>query len=220
MDLAITIADWVFFLSIIAAFIVSIIHREKKDLRPIQLYIVVSIVLNATLKIIEAFSSTNKNIETAIINIFSTLEITILYYYLVKRITRMKFQISMLIFLATYFLACIILWTVKEEGVFFYSPNLFGVEGFLLTIPCLFYVLEILNSDTYFDLKANEHFIVSCGILFYFSITIPSYFGWYNLYYSDPTFYKLVIISNYIFYTVFFITIIKAYLCTTIKPLP
>jgi hypothetical protein len=221
MDLAIKIADWIFFLSIIASFVVSLVYREKKDLRPIQLYIVLSIVINASLKLMELLpiSYQNKNTETALINIFSILEISVLYYYFFRRISRKAFRNSMRVLLSIYLITCISLWVVKQKGIFFYSPVLFGFEGILLTIACILYILEILKSDSYVVLKANEHFIISCGILFYFGITTPSYLGLYNIYYIDSIFFKFVIISNYIFYTLLFITIMKAYLCITTKPL-
>jgi hypothetical protein len=213
MELAIKIVDWIFFLTVIASFVVSVRRPGNKDLRPIQVYILMSMLLNTTFKILELFSLKNVNSESALINIFSILEISILYYYFFQRISRTTFKIFLQFLLCVYFITCIIFWVVKYKGVSFYSPILFAYEGILVTAACFFYILEIIKSDAYIDLKANKHFIVSCGILFYFGITVPSYLGLYNLYYLDPIFFKLVIISNYIFYTFLFITFMKAYLC-------
>jgi hypothetical protein len=215
MELAITITDWILFLSIIASFAISLKHREKKDLLPIQLYIIVSLIVNAILKFIEISSTfkQNEKVESALINIYSILEITILYYFFLKRIRRIGFRISLIMFYLFYLFTCITLWTIRSEGIFLYAPNLFGIEGLLLTIPCFFYIFEIVKSDKYVDLKFSANFIVTCGILFYFGITIPAYFSWYNLYCMDPRFDKIVIISNYIFYTLLFISFMKAYLC-------
>jgi hypothetical protein len=216
MDIAITITYWILFLSIIASFVVSLVHREKKDLIPIQLYIIVSLLVNGILNIFEVFSiyRNNGEFESVIVNIYSILEITILYYYLYIRIKKPKFLITMKIFLIVYFSICTILWTIKVKGVYSFTPNLYGFEGILIIVPCFFYMYEILKSDFLLDLKTNANFIVTCGILFYFGITIPSYFSWYNLYYISPGFIKIIILTNYIFYTILFISFMKAYLCT------
>jgi hypothetical protein len=219
MDLTIKIVDWIFFLTVIASFVVSIRRRGNKDLRPIQVYIFLSLVINITLKIMDQLSIKKVISESALINIFSILEISILYYYFFQRISRITFRNSLKFLFGVYFITCIIFWIIKEKGVFFYSPILFGFEGILVTIACFFYILEIIKSDTYINLKADKHFIVSCGILFYFGITVPSYLVLYNLYYLDPIFFKLTIVSNYIFYIFLFITIMKAYLCIPTEPL-
>src|ERR1017187_5911356 len=179
MDIAITITYWILFLSIIASFVVSLVHREKKDLIPIQLYIIVSLLVNGILNIFEVFSiyRNNGEFESVIVNIYSILEIIILYYYLYKRIKKPKFHLSMKIFLIGYFSICTILWTIKVKGVYSFTPNLYGFEGILIIVPCFFYMYEILKSDFLIDLKTNANFIVICGILFYFGITIPSYFS-------------------------------------------
>jgi uncharacterized membrane protein HdeD (DUF308 family) len=215
MDIAITITYWILFLSIIASFVVSLNYREKKDLIPIQLYIIVSFVVNGILNIIEIFSIRKQNgeFESALVNIYSLLEISIFYYYLFKKIKRQNFHISMIILLIAYYSICVILWTTKVKGIFSFTPNLFGFEGILIIIPCFFYLYEILKSDFIIDLKSNANFIIICGILFYFGITIPSYFSWYNLYFISPKSVKIIIITNYIFYTFLFISFIKAYLC-------
>jgi hypothetical protein len=219
MNLTIKIADWIFFLTVLASFVVSVLRSGNKALRPIQLYIFLSMLINIILKIMELFFIKNVNNESALINIFSILEISTLYYYFFQRISRITFKISLIFLLGIYFTTCIIFWDLKDKGVSFYSPILFAFEGILVTAACFFYILEIIKSDTYIDLKADKHFIFSCGILFYFGTTVPSYLGLYNLYYLDPIFFKFIIVSNYIFYTFLFITIMKAYLCTTTEQL-
>ena len=46
MDLAINITQWLLLLSIIAAFLISSIFRKNKELRPIQLYIILLLLEN------------------------------------------------------------------------------------------------------------------------------------------------------------------------------
>lgn len=216
MDTAITISCWILFLSIIASLIVSLIHREKRELNPIQLYIIVSLLVNGALNFIDIFFIDRKNgdFESALVNIYSILEISILYYFLFKRIKKPNFRLSMKILLVVYFAICAFLWSIKVKGVCSFTPNLFGFQGILIIIPCFFYLYEILKSDFQIDLKNNANFIITCGLLYYFGITIPSYFSWYNLYYISPGFIKIIIVTNYIFYTILFISFTKAYICT------
>lgn len=216
MDIAISITYWILFISIIVSFVISLIHRKKRDLFPIQLYIIVSLIVNGVLNIIELFSIHKKNgeFESVLINIYSILEISILYYYLYNRIKKLNFRHLMKTLLIVYFSICAMLWIIKAKGIFTFTPNLFGIEGILIIVPCFFYIYEILKSDSLIDLKNNANFIITCGILFYFGITIPSYLSWYNLYYISPEFIKIVIVTNYTFYTILFISFTKAYLCT------
>jgi hypothetical protein len=215
MDAVITITNWILFLSIIASLVVSLIHRDKRELIPIQLYIIVSLLVNGILNFNDVFYPYRKNrdFDTALVNIYSILEISILYYFLFKRIKNPNFQLSMKILLVSYFTICTVLWSFKVKGVYSFTPNLFGFQGIFIIVPCLFYIYEILKSDFLIDLKNNGNFIITCGILFNFGITIPSYFSWYNLYYLSPEFIKINILTNYIFYTILFISFMKAYLC-------
>lgn len=201
--------------SIIISLVVSLIRGKKKDLMPIQVYIVVSFLINGALKVIEIISIDKKfeGVESALVNIYSILEISILYYYFFKRISRREFRISMKIFLFIYFAACSILWCFKAKGIYYFAPNLFGLEGLLITIPCFFYIYEILRSDFHIDLRSNSNFIATCGILFYFGVTTPSYLSWYNLFYIAPDALKIIIITNYFFYALLFFSFSKAYLC-------
>ena len=81
---------------------------------------------------------------------------------------------------------------------------LYGFESLLIIIPCLFYIYELLKSNLLISLKSDANFISTCGLLFYFSISIPTYFSWYTLYYLSPGFDKiltiLIIVMLYVTY--------------------
>jgi hypothetical protein len=220
MDLVTDITYWTSLISIITSLIVSFIYGKKKDLIPIQVYIIVSFLVNGALKVVEILSieKQSKEIEPALVNIYSILEISILYYYFFKRITRREFRISMRIFLLIYYSACSISWYFGPKGIYNFAPNLFGLEGLLITITCFFYIYEILRSDLSIDLRSNSNFIVTCGILFYFGVTTPSYLSWHNLYYFAPEALKIIIISNYSFYSLLFFSFCKAYVCIVPHP--
>jgi hypothetical protein len=215
MDLAIKISDWIFFLSIIMAFVVSLIHRENKDLRPIQLYIIVSLIVDICTEGIELLSKNNSAFQTVsiITNLYSLIEISIIFYFFFK-ITKVKlFRICILIFLMSYFSVCILIWTGKYKALLFIVPQLFGLENFFISIACLFYAFETLNSNLLTNLNSNPFFTVTCGILFYSSIMTPlsfSYFIWAN---TAPELNKVVQIVNTTFYSILSISLIKAFLC-------
>jgi len=216
METANQIIDWISLFVIIATLVVSFIYRTWRDLIPIRIYIIASLIFNLIAKISDYYSKNsayNFTGEVAL-NIFSLLEIALLYYFLFKRIKSQKFRIIIIIFLLTYYSVCIILWTIKKDSFFAFSPALFGIESFLLAVPCFFYINEILKSDLPINFNSDPNFIVTCGILFYFSISAPSYFSWYNLKLMEPNILRILILSNSIFYAILFFSFMKAFICT------
>jgi hypothetical protein len=215
MELAFTITEWIFFLSIVASFIVSLKHREKKDLFPIQLYIIFSL---ATDVILEALEIQPKNISTPEItnivsNTYSVLEISILFYFLSGIVRGKMFRILILLFFLIYLSICFFVWTGKHKAFYFIVPQLFGIENLFITITCLFYIYEVLKSDLAINFKSDPQFIVICGLLFYFSLMTPlsfSYFIWVKI---APELNQMVRILNMIFYSLLFFSFTKAFLC-------
>jgi len=217
MDSANKIADLLSFLTTIVALIIILTRKKRKDLIQIKLYIILVFIVNVIDIILFLYKNEFSNkIESAIVNIDSILEMSLLYSLLYNRITGMKFRIAMIIFYSIYLLICAFLWTSDKIMFVSFTPFLFGIEDLLITIPCLFYIHEILNSDLTIDLKSDSSFIATCGILFYFSISTPCCFSWYTLYYLSPGFEKILMFSNLICFTLLIISFMKAYLC----PLP
>jgi len=192
---------------------------DKKTLVPIQLYIFFSIIFNTIIKVTDIIPQDERTSNIAHIanNIFSLFEISLLYYFLFFRIRRIQFRILIVIFFLLYVTTCGLFWTIKPKSFYSFSPHLFGIEGLLIVIPCFFYIYEILRSDISINLKSDANFIVTCGILFYFSLSIPTYFSWFNLHYNAPGFDKILLLSNSIFYGILFISFMKAYLCNIPK---
>ncbi len=72
---------------------------------------------------------------------------------------------------------------------------------------------EVMNSEFVVNFKTDAIFIVICGSLFYSSIMTPlqfSYFIWLN---TAPELNQIIQIMNMTFYAIFFISLMKAYLC-------
>jgi hypothetical protein len=214
MDFAYKITVFISFLALITAFALSIVNREKKDLFQIKLYILISIVVT----IIDIFcllaeNNISRKIEPAALNIASLFEISLIYNFLFIRIKGSNFRVSIIIFFIIYLSTCTLIWTINKSSIFSFIPVLFGIEGLLITIPCLFYIYEILKSDLHIDIKSDSNFVVTCGILFYFSVSTPIFFSWYTLYYLSPGFNQILIMSNIICYIILIISFMKAYLC-------
>src|SRR3984957_10749854 len=215
METAIHIANWLSLTVIVLAFFFTLQNSDKKNLIPIKIYIILSIVANLIMNVFDSFfpQSYHRNLEQAAFNICCLLEISLIYYFLFTRIKgkwlRAIGSISFFLFISI----CVLCWLLNDRIFYSFTPDLLGVEGLLITGYCLFYIYEILRSDINIDLKTDASFIVTCGILFYFSLSVPTYFSWYNLHYLAPSFEKITILTNSIFYTILFISFIKAYLC-------
>src|ERR1700759_1974290 len=102
MDLTIEIAQWILILSTSVAFLISSFFRRNKELRPIQLYIFLLFVVNVSMRLLIYLSKPDsyKYLSTSIINLFSVLEIIIIYYFLYFKIKRSGFRILMLLFIS------------------------------------------------------------------------------------------------------------------------
>ena len=215
MDLAIDITQWLLLLSIIAAFLISSIFRRNRELRPMQLYIILLLVVNVIMKLLPHVSKPElyKYLSTSIINLFSVLEIIIIYYFIYFKIKRILLRVLMVLLLISFLSICAIFWTVKKNTFFAFAPDLFGLECFLITIPCLFYVFEILRTEYYIDLKSNAKFIITCGLLFNFSLLVPIYFSWYTLFQINSDFNKILNFLSILFSSILALVFVKAYLC-------
>lgn len=213
MEIALDIADYISLIIILSTLIISLLHQEKKELRLIQLYIIISLFANVILKIldysIERIAS--RKLSNLFINIYSLLEISILFYFLRGIIKERRFRVSMNIFFLLYILICSIVWTFLNGGIFISIPALYGFENLFLTIWCFFYMYETMKSDLIINFKSDSNFIAICGILFYFSITTPYFFSIYTL--NKIGLQNLFYFFHSISYTLLFIAFMKAYLC-------
>ena len=196
----------------------SIIHRDRKNLFPIQLYIIASLIINLLLKIFDYFPENQSfvNLKFAATNIYSLLEISLLYYFFYGIVRIKKYHLVLIILFVLYILIYVLYWGSKKFSIYSLAPDLYGFENIFIMAPCFFYIFEILKSDLVTNLKTDTNFIVICGILFYFSITAPFYFSYTIWNAILPELNKLFIIFNLSFYSLLFISFTKAYLC----PLP
>ena len=213
MDLANNLAEWVSLLIIIATAIVSWFHRDNKVLLPIQLYIVVSLALNVLLKITDFLPKSDLKYFylRPFINIYSIFEISIILYFIRSIISGRRFRTVLFLLYFIFLLAFVFICAKDSNGIFFHTPSLFGVENLLITIACFFYMYEIFKSDENLNFKSDSKFIVVSGMVFYFSISTPFFFGAYNIFRIGL--FNVFSLLNIFYYTLLFISFLKAYLC-------
>jgi hypothetical protein len=219
MDIVINLLEIISIIIIILALHISIINRKKKYLKFIQLYIATCLAIAL---VDFSYSNLLKNqIRTtlyAILNITSILEISLIFSFLYYRLQRKNFRSLTIILFFIYIIICAAFWIKIKNSFFSFAPDLIGIESSLIIIPCLFYIYEILNTNLNLNLRDNPNFIATCGILFYFSISIPIFFCWYTLYYLHPGMHKLLIIMNLVCSSILIISFMKAYLCPIPDP--
>jgi hypothetical protein len=215
MGTANQITDWASLVVIFVALLFSVTRKSPKHLFPIQLYILTSFIFNTLAKISDVLPSNsfNSSFGEIALNINSIFEILFINIFLYTRIKSTYLKLSILFFFFIYISTCCLSWIFKKNSFFTFTPDLFGFESLLITLACFFYISEILKRDSDLNLKTDTDFIITCGILFYFSISIPSFFSWYNLIAMAPEVQSLLLLSNSIFYAILFISFMKAYLC-------
>jgi len=213
MEITLNVAEYISIAIILITLIISFLHQEKKGLRLIQLYIFISLFVNVILKILDYSleKASTRRLSNLFINIYSLLEISILFFFLRGIIKERRFRISMNIFFLLYILICAIVWTFLNGAIFKSIPALYGFENLFLTIWCFFFMYETMKSDLIINFKSDSNFIAICGILFYFSITTPFFFSIYTL--NKIGLQNLFYFFNSISYTLLFIAFMKAYLC-------
>ncbi len=214
MTLAVKVVATTSLIFTFAALFISIVRRDKKYLLPIQLYIIICVIV-ATIDLVFTIfvNDYSHHLLSAIQNVETILELILIHYFFYTRLQRKGFRNTLIIFTLTFLIICGVFWLKIEKSFFSFAPAILGVEGLFITTASLFYLYEILNNDLVIDLKSNSNFIIACGILFYFGITIPIFFAWYSLYYLSPGSDQILTITNQICFTILIISFMKAYLC-------
>ncbi len=214
MDLTIKLLERITQILMILTLFFGWRRRKNKSIYPIQLYIVSLFAISFIDIFHNSFNDSQfKQIESVSMNVFSILEISLIYYFLYHRISGTKSRFIIKILWLIYLLLCGIIWISEKNFIFSFTPDLFGFESILILIPCLINIFEILKSDFKTDLKKDPNFIATCGVLFYFSVSIPTYFSWYPLYYQFREFENILLLSNVVYSIILIMTFMKSYLC-------
>jgi hypothetical protein len=193
----------------------SLIHRNKRNLFIIQLYIIISLIINVLLKILEYQTEKQISLKYAsmLIKIYSIIEFTLLCLFFLRLIKGKKSRNTLKILYSIYVSIFFAISIIFKNAIFLNMSPIYGLENIFIAIPALLYIFEMVKSDDIVDLKSSSEFIAVCGILFYFSVTTPYFF--YNHDALRFGLLQLFSLLNTIFYILLFTSFLKAYLCPT-----
>lgn len=208
--------DWILTATTLLSLVVSWKRRAHKQLFLIQIYISVSLFTDIFFTLTDLLFSKRifwSKINCIILNLYSILEISLISLFICNAIERKGFNKTIKIILSIYIVFCISIWLYFPDAITSDLHNLFALEGILIAIFCLLYFYEIIRTGFSTKISEDSNFIAICGILFYFSSSVPYYFSSYNFFDLSADFLIIYDCMNYSFYTVLFLTFIKAYLC-------
>lgn len=201
-------------LSALAALIIGIVHRKKlQDLKFMVLYPMVSLV-QGLLTYYSWIHEKDKELwgtDTVSDSLFILFEFLIIYQFFKKAIVieRLKLFIKIIfLFNVTYLL---LMWVLTDT--FYKNPSkIYLIDSLCILSFCFIYFFQLFRLPPKLNLLNNTQFWITIGLLFYFSCTIPLFFA-DNILIVFPGYYKLYSI-NFLAYTILFLFISKAFLCT------
>jgi hypothetical protein len=214
-NLIYNISNWINSVLIAIAFIIALLSKKKKELFIIQVYLTMTFLAMIPLNICDFVSEDNWLIKLRppILNLSSLLEITLIYLFIYKNLTKSSFRTWMIIFYSIFISLCAIIWLGKRHAFMSVMPDLFGFENLFISIAAGFYFYETIKANFFIDIKTNPVFIILSGILFFFGASTPIAFSIYTLTVLMPATGLIFLSVNSFLGSIFFFAIIKAYLC-------
>lgn len=206
------------------ALIVSLKNRKKfKLLKYFPVYAATLLLTSITL-IISHISKDLKfhpkffrGLADYVDHLFTLLELIIfshLYYQIINnRIIKKSIIVINILFLFFFIFMTI------EDDEFFQEISLntksivYTLEAIILLFLCSYYFYELFKKLPVLNLKNEPVFWVSTGLMFFMACTLPYSFLENYIRKNFPQFTFSSYAIFYIFYTLFFIMIIRAYLC-------
>ena len=140
-------------------------------------------------------------------NFFILAEYGIFTYFLYHSIYSIKRKRAIKANAGIFFLILLCAWVRKPR--FEYSPTLFSLESIFLILPCLVYFYELFIDLNMEPLKDQPPFWVNTGILFLNACSIPLFVGVTLIH----QYFEIAFSLNYILYTIFYLLVIRAYMC-------
>jgi hypothetical protein len=146
---------------------------------------------------------------------YSVTELTIFIFYFQHLFKSRYFSIIRSFILLTT-IALTILFVkilIVDSDYKMMADIICNFELITLTFCCLFYYYKILNDSESKDLKTLPSFWIVCGLFFYCIVSLPFFF--ISTYLSDnfPSLYLALFGVHYIFLSIFFFLLAKAYSC-------
>lgn len=159
---------------------------------------------------------------TAITNtLISLVELFVYYSFFFKVIENTGVKRIMRILLVVFFLLVLVYLITRFQFLtprFSYAGYVLGsVEFLFLLLPCLSFIIEILQTNSNINLFQRPSFWVTTGILFFSLVSIPYYLIYRYMNAYRPEFkYFLALTLYYGPFAVNFLFLTKAFLCKRI----
>jgi len=198
-------------------------NRRSKMLTPLPFYIIslILVFISGAASTLSKYANYHyalfSGLATYIDYIFTSIEMIIFssfFYKLLDNRIIKKFIIVSNVLFCFYFIYML----VKDPEFYkeiseITQSKVYTVEGIILLIICLFYFIELFKKIPYQSLNREPVFWISAGLLFFLACTLP--FSLLEVYIQTKlpdqisTSYSIF----YVFYILFSLMIIKAYLC-------
>ena len=144
------------------------------------------------------------------ISIFVLIEFLVIYQVMFHIVKIQKFLRVVRILYYGFILYLLYMWTYTNS-FFDTSSNIFLVQTLCMLIPTFLYFFQLFQLTPKIQLTNNPEFWIAIGCLFFFSCTIPLFFLGSIVSIHD---YYFLYSINYLAYSVMFISITRAFLCT------
>ncbi len=198
-------------LCLVAAFITSQV-RKTRELRPITFMLLNDIVFNILIIFYGSFYD-DRPVWNSITNLGGVTDVFFIYYYIFSILWFPNLRKQLLICFFLFLAVLVYLWFGPMHTFHMFWVTLYGIENLFIVVPCFMYFYQIFQSDDLVDLRKNPHFFVVCGLIFFYGTTFPFYISFNTLYSVTPGLLKAYSVINALLTTIFYITLIKAYLC-------
>jgi hypothetical protein len=196
----------------LAALVVSLrYYNRHKDLRIFTYYILFSFLDDLTeffAQLGKLDSITSRTINASFENAFMLFEFIVCNYFILQHVSSSKRRLAVKVNALIYF--CFLLWVGVTHYKDIYQHTFFSFEAIFLVLPCLLYFYELFVTVRPAPLKNQPSFWIITGILFLNACSVPMLLtlGLLGKYRSAA------FCLNFILYSILFILIIRAYLCT------
>jgi hypothetical protein len=208
----------VIFLSFIISFQIRKQSSTPEYLRRFYLYPLLTLLLSLNTLAFDVFETGSKEVQVTIEKVIFTLDFIFFAYFfkLVLTDSPLKKLAHQVFICVMLFTIPIILITIQQTLFHYFFRSFHNIGKFLF---CLIYIYSIFRSSPRLILKEDAAFWIVMGLLFYSSITVPIFLGYYYLAinkYVDilSILFPLTNISIIIMHLLF----IKGYLCTARLP--
>lgn len=153
--------------------------------------------------------------------LFTLLEFVIFFDFFTtilktQKVTKL-FIIIKGLFIAYFFVELFFDYQFPQKVSEYTQARVYTVEAIILLIPCILYFVEIFRTLPYLKLTDQPSFWITTGLFFFLICTLPYSLleNYLRKYYHDIMMQLYSIF--YLFYILFFVMIIRAYLCKPVK---